>query len=912
MPSSSGGFGKRSKGLSLADFHRSVSNATAMTRSDSGIMRDDSDNAVSSIKETERFLQTATSLDLAPLAHNATTATPPHKIRGNVALEVRTSGMPVPGRPSELAWRVSVARAGDRGDRGGGGDDGDGDGDGDDDSTNWTLGDVINRVEIKLPQSHQRRANITEAPFEWEGTHSPRVGFDVQVTVHFVQSLKQRPVTLQAVVNTPATNVRGNTAAHVDYTDPNGVQWTRSQPQYVQMDAERLSALVTKRRAHEQRFLSDERHELAAEGIILNDSIAPSTQQQQQQQQQQAPPPPHIASSTPREWTERAEHAELLEHEEPSPSSGRMPRRGERVSTEWFGQSDVLVRTSSTASSAAASSRRPPSPPEEYGNDDLQSSGSIASNATPSSRQNLRGYESSQTFKRRELERIQATLQKSAHDLLHLKNFCGNDDMSCVQEEVNAMMLLLIRDAGEFKDRVLQSATKQGWVVDDVQPSFDFDESPPNVKQLASDLQELATSIAHDVEESIILARAGSLSGNATATSEVGSSPDVPAGQQAAEVKDDAISPFTNPSVKAVEDAMARLTFDSGGDARGNDSNNDDDHDDDDDDDDDEDDDSDNSDDDDDVSARNGLDVERLLLDVDPGIEENRIPLEDIVFRGQNYMGPHNRLGIGGFGEVFKGKYVGTTVAVKRLIDQSGTDVLREFAREVSVLRKLRHPHVVLWMGVIIAPQQLSIVLEYMDRGSLSSVVHKMTPDGKAFADRLTTGMKMTWSSHIAEGMAYLHSKHIIHRDLTSNNVLMNKKGQAKITDFGLSKVKTSRLSQTSSAKKHGAAYYCAPEALRNDPYDYPCDVFSFGVILWELMHRQRPFYGVDIYPFIASVQREGSRFIRSTLEWNEAAIAGVPQVKDIALRCWLETSKDRPTFQQLVGELVVSQPTVT
>ncbi|XRB20726.1 protein kinase domain-containing protein [Pseudoscourfieldia marina] len=312
------------------------------------------------------------------------------------------------------------------------------------------------------------------------------------------------------------------------------------------------------------------------------------------------------------------------------------------------------------------------------------------------------------------------------------------------------------------------------------------------------------------------------------------------------------------------------------------------------------------------VSARNDdLDVERLLLDADPGIQEHRIPLEDIVFQGQNYMGPHNRLGIGGFGEVFKGKCVGTTVAVKRLIDQAGTDVLREFAREVSVLRKLRHPRVVLWMGVIIAPQQLSIVLEYMDRGSLSSVVHKRTPDGKMFADRLTTAMKMTWSSDIAEGMAYLHSKHIIHRDLTSNNVLVNKKGQAKITDFGLSKVKTSRLSQTSSAKNHGAAYYCAPEALRNDPYDYPCDVFSFGVILWELMHRQRPFYGVDIYPFIASVQREGSRFIRSTLEWNEAAIDGVPQVKEIALRCWVDTAKDRPTFQQLVGELVLSRPTV-
>ena len=282
-----------------------------------------------------------------------------------------------------------------------------------------------------------------------------------------------------------------------------------------------------------------------------------------------------------------------------------------------------------------------------------------------------------------------------------------------------------------------------------------------------------------------------------------------------------------------------------------------------------------------------------------------RIDSESISYT-RDCIGPHNRLGIGGYGEVYKGVWRGTPVAVKRLFDQRGAGQ-EVFASEVSILSRLRHPRVVLWMGVIVEPQNLSIVMEYMDRGSLADVVHKMAPDGRTFANRLTTAMKMSWAHDIVEGMAYLHGQHIVHRDLTSNNVLMNKKGQAKITDFGLSKVKNSRHSNgTSSAKKHGAAYYCAPEALRNDPYDYPCDVFSFGVILWELMHRQRPFDGVDIYPFIASVQREGTRYIRSALEWNEAAIVGVPQVKDIALRCWLETPRDRPAFQELVGELVL------
>ena len=287
-------------------------------------------------------------------------------------------------------------------------------------------------------------------------------------------------------------------------------------------------------------------------------------------------------------------------------------------------------------------------------------------------------------------------------------------------------------------------------------------------------------------------------------------------------------------------------------------------------------------------------------------VAEHRIRCSEIVFKS-GYMGPQNRLGIGGYGEVFKASWLGTPVAVKRLFDHRGCDSTIDFAHEVSLLSRLRHPHVVLWMGVIVEPSELSIVMEYMDRGSLSSVVHRRTPDGKTFANTLTVAMKMSWVHDIVEGMAYLHGRGIVHRDLTSNNVLLNKKGQAKITDFGLSKVKTSRLSP--QKRQHGAAYYCAPEALGNDPYDYPCDVFSFGVIVWELMHRQRPFYGIDVHPFIAIVQREGSRFVRGTLEWNEAAIAGVPQVKDIALRCWLETSKDRPTFQELVGEVLFAPP---
>ena len=271
-------------------------------------------------------------------------------------------------------------------------------------------------------------------------------------------------------------------------------------------------------------------------------------------------------------------------------------------------------------------------------------------------------------------------------------------------------------------------------------------------------------------------------------------------------------------------------------------------------------------------------------------------------------MGIANRLGVGGYGEVYQGKWRGTHVAVKRLLDQQGVDVLREFASEVHILSRLRHPRVVLWMGVVLEPNNLSIVTEFMDKGSLGKVLHARNP-----RTRLPANLRARWSHDIAEGMSYLHGQQIVHRDLTPNNVLVNRASQVKITDFGLSKIKTSRLSNRSG--RQGAAFYCAPETLRNEPYDYPCDVFSFGVLLWELMHRRVPFAGQynDVLPFMAAMQRDGARIVVRALQWSddgaedEKAEDVAPTMRalaDVAARCWCERGAERPEFVALLPEL--------
>ena len=156
------------------------------------------------------------------------------------------------------------------------------------------------------------------------------------------------------------------------------------------------------------------------------------------------------------------------------------------------------------------------------------------------------------------------------------------------------------------------------------------------------------------------------------------------------------------------------------------------------------------------------------------------------------------------------------------------------------------------------------------------------------------------------------------HRDLTPNNVLVNRASQVKITDFGLSKIKSSR-SQHSSGRRQGAAFYCAPEVLANEPYDYPCDVFSFGILLWELMHRRVPFVGQydDVLPFMAAMQRDGSSVATTALQWGDGAEVVQTEdeweengarllraLADVAARCWRERGEERPAFVALLPEL--------
>ncbi|KAL6564966.1 copper transport protein ctr1 [Orobanche minor] len=148
-------------------------------------------------------------------------------------------------------------------------------------------------------------------------------------------------------------------------------------------------------------------------------------------------------------------------------------------------------------------------------------------------------------------------------------------------------------------------------------------------------------------------------------------------------------------------------------------------------------------------------------------------------------------------------------------------------------MKRLRHPNIVLFMGAVTEPPNLSIVTEYLSRGSLYRLLHK--PGAK---EALDERRRLSMAYDVAKGMNYLHKCNPpIVRDLKSPNLLVDRKSTVKVCDFGLSRLKA----KTFLPSKSAAGTWMAPEVLRDEPSNENLDLYSFGVILWELTTLPQP-----------------------------------------------------------------------
>ncbi|XP_061368711.1 serine/threonine-protein kinase CTR1-like isoform X1 [Gastrolobium bilobum] len=265
-------------------------------------------------------------------------------------------------------------------------------------------------------------------------------------------------------------------------------------------------------------------------------------------------------------------------------------------------------------------------------------------------------------------------------------------------------------------------------------------------------------------------------------------------------------------------------------------------------------------------------------------MEDLDIPWCDLVLK--------EKIGSGSFGTVHRAEWNGSDVAVKILMEQDfHAERFKEFLREVAIMKRLRHPNIVLLMGAVTQPPNLSIVTEYLSRGSLYRLLHK--PGAK---EQLDERRRLGMAYDVAKGMNYLHKRNppIVHRDLKSPNLLVDKKFTVKVCDFGLSRLKANTFLSSKSAA--GTPEWMAPEVLRDEPSNEKSDVYSFGVILWELSTLQQPWGNLNPAQVVAAVGFKGKR-LEIPRDLN-------PQVAAIIEACWANEPWKRPSFLSIMDSL--------
>lgn len=245
----------------------------------------------------------------------------------------------------------------------------------------------------------------------------------------------------------------------------------------------------------------------------------------------------------------------------------------------------------------------------------------------------------------------------------------------------------------------------------------------------------------------------------------------------------------------------------------------------------------------------------------------------------------HNReiVGRGSFGTVYKAEWQNRYVAVKEFYITADQKAIQT---EVKQLSRVVHPNIIALYGVSIKDECVYIVMEYAEGGSLYNFLH-----GKTNA-YYSAAHAMNWALQCAEGVAYLHAmkpKPIIHRDLKPPNLLLVNYGRnVKICDFG-----TAADKSTWMTNNQGSAAWMAPEVFEGSHYSEKCDVFSWGIILWELLTRQQPFKDVQHALSILWGVHKGNR---------PPIIEGCPKpIEDLYTSCWSREPSERPSMQHVV-----------
>ncbi|XP_008811875.1 serine/threonine-protein kinase STY46-like isoform X3 [Phoenix dactylifera] len=243
-----------------------------------------------------------------------------------------------------------------------------------------------------------------------------------------------------------------------------------------------------------------------------------------------------------------------------------------------------------------------------------------------------------------------------------------------------------------------------------------------------------------------------------------------------------------------------------------------------------------------------------------------------------------NKVASGSYGDLYHGAYCSQDVAIKVLKPEHvNADMQREFAQEVYIMRKVRHKNVVQFIGACSKPPNLCIVTEFMQGGSVYDFLHKQKGVFKLPA-------LLRVAIDVSKGMNYLHQNNIIHRDLKAANLLMDEKEAVKVADFGVARVKSQSGVMTAET---GTYRWMAPEVIEHKPYDHKADVFSFGILLWELLTGKLPYEYLTPLQAAVGVVQKG---LRPTIPKHTN-----PKLAELLEKCWQQDPAQRPDFSEIL-----------